>query len=286
MISYGGREAMCIVVRDITGRKRTQEALRKSESGLAAAQRIARLGNWDYEVEGDVARWSDELYRIFGFTPQQFVPTYKSFLASIHPDDRGFIRRSVREALYEGRQNSIEYRILRPNGDVRVVHTQFEVVRGETGRPIRLIGTVQDVTERKRAEEEIRKLNQKLEQRVRRRTAQLEASNRELEAFSYSVSHDLRAPLRSIDGFSQILLEDYAEELDEAGRDYLGRTRAASQRMERLIDDLLDPVPHDARRDAPGEGRFECLGRGPSGGSQAGPTGTAVGFRRREGTGG
>jgi PAS domain S-box-containing protein len=75
VISYGGREAMCIVVRDITERKRTEETLRRSEGGLAAAQRIARLGNFDYEVERDVARWSDELYRIFGFSPQQFVPT-------------------------------------------------------------------------------------------------------------------------------------------------------------------------------------------------------------------
>jgi PAS domain S-box-containing protein len=240
VISYGGREAMCIVVRDITERKRTEETLRRSEGGLAAAQRIARLGNFDYEVERDVARWSDELYRIFGFSPQQFVPTYKSFLGSVHPDDRRSIRRAVREALYEGRQDSIEYRILRPNGDARVVHTRFEVVRGETGGPIGLVGTVQDVTERKQAEEEIRELNEQLEQRVRRRTAQLEAFNRELESFSYSVSHDLRAPLRSIDGFSQILLEDYAEDLDEAGRDYLARVRAASQRMGRLIDDLLD----------------------------------------------
>jgi len=89
------------------------------------------------------------------------------------------------------------------------------------------------------AEAQVRELNAELERRVRERTAELEAANRELEAFSYSVSHDLRAPLRGMDGFCQVLLEDYGDRLDEEGRDHLHRVRSASQHMARLIDDLL-----------------------------------------------
>ena len=122
------------------------------------------------------------------------------------------------------------------------VHTYITVkypIADAAGRRFAICGISTDITDLKRAEEEARRLNTGLEARVRERTAELEASTRELDAFAYSVSHDLRAPLRAVAGFSELLLEDYAAAFDETGRDYLGRIVSATDRMSRLIDDLL-----------------------------------------------
>jgi hypothetical protein len=112
-------------------------------------------------------------------------------------------------------------------------------VRDSAGHAYAVCGISTDITERKRAEEEIWRLNEQLEARVRERTAELEASTHELDAFAYSVSHDLRAPLRSLHGFSQALLEDYHDVLDDVGKDYLGRLQKNVGRMGQMIDDLL-----------------------------------------------
>ena len=124
------------------------------------------------------------------------------------------------------------------NGHDTPVEIFLQLIRME-GQNSRFVAMVNDISERKQAEENIRQLNINLERRVLERTTELHAVNRELEAFSYSISHDLRAPLRSIDGFSQALLEDYAGQLDDRARDYLNRVRGATQHMGHLIDDML-----------------------------------------------
>jgi hypothetical protein len=123
--------------------------------------------------------------------------------------------------------------------DGHTLTIEVSASRFHSGGETFVLGFNRDITERKAAEDEIRRLQEGLEQRVKERTVQLEAANKEMEAFSYSVSHDLRSPLRSIDGFSRVLVEDYHDKLDEDGKHYLSRIQMGAQRMGRLIDDLL-----------------------------------------------
>ena len=220
-------------------RKRMEEALKEQECSLVTAQALAHLGSWEWHIKSGEERWSDEQFCIFGYEPQSFAPSYGTFIQTLHPDDRDRVLIAVKKTLDEQALYDLECRIMRPNGEIRFVQCCGNVYRDQAGQSVRMAGTVLDITERKRVEEEITLLNADLERRVSQRTAELKAANKELESFSYSVSHDLRAPLRSIDGFSQALLEDCADKLDEPGKDALRRVRAASQRMGKLIDDLL-----------------------------------------------
>ncbi|HEX5394123.1 MAG TPA: MASE3 domain-containing protein [Rhodocyclaceae bacterium] len=157
-----------------------------------------------------------------------------------HPDDVIPTQQAL-DQLISGEKESTRFvkRYLRKNGSVVWVDLSTSLRRDEAGTPLYFLTNVSDISDRKRAEEEIRALNAELEQRVADRTAKLEAANKELEAFSYSVSHDLRAPLRAIDGFSRKVVDGYGDKLDDEGRRQLQVVRDNAQRMGRLIDDLL-----------------------------------------------
>ncbi|HHH38130.1 MAG TPA: PAS domain S-box protein, partial [Sedimenticola sp.] len=233
-----------LIHEDVSDRIQAEQRLKHSESLLAEAQAIAHLGNWDLDLKNRRSIWSDEEYRLLGYQPGSITPGIESFLAAVHPEDRQRVERTMQEALepLPGRNDRpyyVEHRVLHPDGRVIEVVENGRVLFDEQGRAIRKYGTTMDITRRRQAERELEQHSRLLEQRVAERTAALQASNKELESFSYAVSHDLRAPLRAIDGFSQALLEDYGEHLDETGRDYLNRVRRSSQRMGSLIDDLL-----------------------------------------------
>ena len=152
------------ILRDITRRQRAEDKLRLSEARLKEAQRIAHLGDWDWDIITNELLWSDEIYRIFGLTPQQFGATYEAFLNSVHHEDREFVENSVNEALYEGQPYGINHRIILPDGAVRIVHEKGEVTFDDNGKPLRMVGTVHDITELKRTEEELRVLSRRLVQ--------------------------------------------------------------------------------------------------------------------------
>ncbi len=164
------------IARDITKRKEAEAKLRKSQASLAEAQRMARIGSWDYDLTSYEVSWSDEVFRIYGYTPREFVPTFERLLEIVHPDDIHLLRDRLDNAVNRDEPYDFEHRIVLPDGAERVVHRRARVVRDESGGALRLVGTVQDVTERKQAEEEIRELNESLERRVEERTAELRES--------------------------------------------------------------------------------------------------------------
>jgi len=152
----GSVTEMALLLEDVTEHKRSEEALRKSEKNLAEAQRMARLGSWEWEVKTGEVTWSDEVFRVYGYEPQEFVPTLEKLMEVVHPDDRESVEQMVYAALHEGEPYDFEHRIVRPDGEERVVHRQAEVLFDEEGEPLRMVGTIHDVTEQKKAEEALR----------------------------------------------------------------------------------------------------------------------------------
>jgi PAS domain S-box-containing protein len=221
-------------------RIRAETALSESDERLRLALAASRMGTWTRELEGgDQILSSPELDAILGLQPGEFAGTEAALYAFVHQEDRELVRRAFALALESGKDYEVEFRFLPRNRPVGWMLGRGRAYYNAEGKPIRLAGVAIDITARKEAEQEVSRLNAELEKRVRARTRQLEAMNRELEAFAYSVSHDLRAPLRSIRGFSEVLLEGHAAQLDSVGQDCLRRTCESSQHMERLIDDLL-----------------------------------------------
>jgi PAS domain S-box-containing protein len=235
------------VVEDITERKRAEDHMQR----LAAIVECSDDAIYSVDMDGHIQTWNRGAELMFGYQEQEILGTTPEALYP--PEIRSEWRSNHDRILGGERVEHADMLRLRKNGSSLNVSLSISPLRGQDGRVFGSSSIARDITDRKLAEAEIQrksaeaqqarselmKLNTELEERVRVRTAELEVSNKELEAFSYSVSHDLRAPLRSLDGFSHILLEEYRDRLDEEGRDFLNRLRNASQQMGQLIDALL-----------------------------------------------
>jgi len=225
---------------DITYQKEAEEALRKSEENLRLLMESISLPVAYISNDGEILFRNTKFIQIFGYT-QEDVQTLKDWWIQAFPEDnyRKEVVKNWESFINQARSTqkdivSEEYAITCKNGNVRIIITSGVIINSN------ILITLIDITDRKRAEEEIKMLNESLEKRVEERTAQLLEANKELEAFSYSVSHDLRAPLRHINGFVDLLNQKYKELLPEKGQHYLHTIVDSSNHMGTLIDDLLE----------------------------------------------
>jgi PAS domain S-box-containing protein len=215
---------------DVTARKEQEEALRDSQMLLETAQRIAHLGHWDWDVAAGTVTWSDETFRILGYAPGAIEPSVDAYLDAIPEPDRTRLQELTRRALETGRiepaNRRTEHRVIRPDGTQRIVELEARILDADAeGRPTRLLGTLLDVTDRKRRERELVAAKE-----------QAEEMNRLKTAFLANMSHEIRTPLTSILGFADLL----HGELDGPQAELMALIRQSGRRLERTLTSVLD----------------------------------------------
>ncbi len=222
---------------DVTERDRAERRAHEAQEKLDLFFRASALGMLFGDIHGSVFEANDEFLRIIGYSRTDLEEGRIRWVDITPPEYLALDDEAIAQAKLRGVCAPYEKECIRKDGSRIWVQLGFALLEAERERSV---AYVIDIGRRKRAENEIRRLNQELERRVEERTAELAASIHELEAFSYSVSHDLRAPLRAIDGFSRILIEDHQGALDEEGRRLLRIVSESAAGMQRLIDGLLD----------------------------------------------
>jgi PAS domain S-box-containing protein len=224
---------------EITERKHAEARLRDSNERLKLATRAGGVGIWDWDVVANRLVWDEQMFRLYGIATQDFSGAYDAWKNGLHPEDREASHRASQLALSGEKEFDIEFRVVCPDGEVRTLKGNASVFRDPQGNPLRMIGTNWDITESREHARELARYRDHLEERIQERTAELEAANRELEAFSYMVSHDLRAPLRHINGFVEILTSDHKDDLGADAQHALRVIASSARNMSQLIDDLL-----------------------------------------------
>lgn len=217
-----------LVWRALQDRREAEEALRESREILAKSQEIAHVGSWVLDTGNNTLFWSDEVYRIFGLLPQEFGATYEAFLCSVHPEDRAAVDTAYSDSVREARDAyEIEHRVVRQKtGEIRFVHEKCVHLRDASGQIVRSIGMVQDITDKKEAEQALL---------IAKEGA--EAASRAKSAFLANMSHELRTPLNGMLGMMQLL--DFSP-LDKEQKDFVAMAKQAGLELLDLIKDILD----------------------------------------------
>ena len=207
--------SLLVLGASIAERDTAASSLRQAAVGLAEAQALAHVGSWEWDIAANRVTWSTELYRIYDLQPERGELNYEAYLARIHPADRDYVREVIEAALSEHRPFETTHRIVLEDGHERVVQGRGRVVVDRSGQPVRMVGTGQDITERRRVEE------------VR-------------ESILSSVSHELRTPLTAILGFALTLRNRWPTLTDEGREEMIDVVADQAARLERLLNDLLD----------------------------------------------
>ena len=214
-----------ILLRDLKG---SEEQLKVSEEILNKAQEIAHVGSWHLDIQKNILTWSDETYRIFGLTPQEFGATYEAFLNTIHPDDRDLVDKAYKHALSNKSPYECIHRIVRPDGTERIVYEKSEDIIDKSGEAIHSIGIVHDITEQKKAEEDKKKLEQQIQQ------------NKKLESLGIlagGIAHDFNNMLTAIMGNASLALMEIGP--DNTAYDKINEIEKACEKAKDLTQQLL-----------------------------------------------
>jgi PAS domain S-box-containing protein len=215
-----------IVNFDITNTIKMENELRANREGLAEAQRIAHIGSWDWDIENNQIAWSDETYHIFGLTPAQIKPSRDVFMSYVHTDDKGFVTAAIDDSINNGKFLNIDHRITLSDNKVKFIHTQAEIVQDKSGKTTHMVGTFQDITDRKLVEEELK-----------RAKVAADAANKAKSEFLANMSHEIRTPMNSIIGMADLLMETNPT---QEQRQYVEIFREAGEHLLSLINDILD----------------------------------------------
>ena len=216
------------VMVDITERKRVEQALRENEAFLRMSQRVAKIGSWQWDLRTNAVRWSDVMYDIYGISPGDFDGTLAGAIRTTHPDDLPGIQTTIEKIMREGKLCPVEYRVFRPNGEIRHLWGEGEVTQAVDGRPVLVTGIVMDVTERKRAEEERRNLEAQI-----LHTQKLES----LGVLAGGIAHDFNNLLTAILGFSSLAQSQLPA--DSGAVPMLREVEKAAQRAADLTRQML-----------------------------------------------
>jgi PAS domain S-box len=221
-------EVLCFV-REITERRRTEENLRTSQQLLTDSQRIAHIGSWRLDFDSVTLMWTDEQYRIFGYEPCEITPTPEVFLAHVPVDERETVEADLFRIATSLEPAHCEHGLIRKDGALRQVLCTAHVELDAEGRPLAMVGTTQDITERKALEEALRTQNE-----------QLMELDRLKSNFVNAVSHELRTPLTSIMGYGEFLEDEVAGPLNPDQHAFVNQIQRATGRLGNLVNDLLD----------------------------------------------